>query len=175
MDDSVNTHLQTLRGIAHAQLEVCQSDQFHRYFWLPETQVPQNLRSSEKAPRRLRSDYGYACKESSRFWRKLKRNGSDCNSSSSSALSGVSVPIISLDRSFVRNLRSLSKRDTVGRVLRNPTSRSEANTSLYTDSFDFNAEKIFATCRLAREYHIQVNPISKFGEALYLQRQTIRD
>jgi len=151
------------------------SDQFQRYFLLPETEVPQNLRCSEMPARRLRTDYGYACKSNLRFWKKRQRASSQQVSSSSSALSGVSLPILVPDSEYLKKCTIIKNRDTVGKIMMDPGADGSTVGSEYRDTFEYSAEKNFATCSVSRAHHMKVNPISKFGEALFVQRETIRN
>lgn len=95
----------------------------------------------------------------------------DCDSS---AISGSSFPVIVQDGDFLRHCESLSRKDSVGKILMDPQTSLNDLSSMYRDSFEYSDEKIVATCTVSKDHHIQVNPISKFGEALFLQRGTIR-
>jgi hypothetical protein len=174
MDATLEKHVSDLRSVAEAPVRVFHPDQFSRYFWLPSSQTPPCLTPIEHAIEKLRSEYATGCRDAKRFWR--KRLGEACPSvvSALSQRSGSSIPVIFPDEKALSLWKTFSARDNVGRIMIDPLLGTAAPKSLYSDSFLSPEYSGSLKVKLDRSHHIKANPISKFGEALFRQRDTIR-
>lgn len=174
MDQTVDGHLTHLRSISNESLPVCHSDQFDRYFWLPDNQIPPGLLSTEKIPGTLRSNYQMGCRDALRYWLKTRKEDPLSSCSAVSINSGSTVPRILSDEKVLGMWKSFSKRDNVSKILLDPQMSTATPPSLYGESFALVDAKCDLVARIDRSHHIKSNPISKFGEALFMQRCTIR-
>lgn len=174
MDQTVDGHLTNLRAISNQSIPVSHSDQFHRYFWLPDNQIPPGLLSTEKIPGTLRSNYQMGCREALRYWLNRRKEEPLTSCSPVSIISGSTVPLILSDEKVLGMWKSFSKRDNVSKILLDPQMSTATPPSLYGESFAPEYARRDPVARIDRSHHIKSNPISKFGEALFMQRCTIR-
>ena len=174
MNGPIDKHLAELKSISQAVVPLHHSDQLSRYYWLPDSQVPDRLSDSEPMPAKVRSDYGAGCRDTDRYWRKRLQLDMSSALPWSDSHTVLTDPMIMSDADTSSKWKLLGKRDNVSRVMIDPQLSGASSSSLYSDSFGFSVEKRVATTSIARTHHIKSNPISKFGEALLTQHETMR-
>lgn len=158
MNSQTDQHLANLRSIVHAPLDVEESGQFHRFYWMSDSQSPHILVDENHSLKKLRTDYGVSCHDVGKYWKKVSPSARSTSSCRASSMYSVVSPLATWE--------SFCKRDTVSKILNDPMARIPP--SLYRDSFTGNGSTDY------RGYHIRSNPISKFGEALFIQKNVIR-
>ena len=157
MNDEIEIHVANLKSISAAPVPVYASDQFHRYFWLPTSQVPACIKNDLATPPNQISDYESGCKEIERYWKKLKPQAASDVSSCS--------PVIKSDSIHLDQWRKFSKRDNVSRLLIDPLVSPTLPSSLYRSTFGTKDQQ-HAIITMTKQHHIRSSAITKYSERL---------
>lgn len=174
MNDQVEFHLKRLREVANAPIPVVESGQFHRYYWMSECQVPALLNEEIHSVRKLRTDYDNSCHDVKKYWRRISADSSDRENigsvvSDSSCRASSAFSVIRPDVANAHAWKSFCKRDHVSQIMRDSLLSDRTPQTLYGESYSSLVAE-----SMSREFHIKANPISKFGEALVIQKNVMR-